>query len=554
MLRGQREREVRHHRVEKRDARFERMRHRRTIGLHEQVVDEVDAEVDVLEARKRVGAGRLGIARPVDVDRIERAAHAAKLRAEVGREDLLPPVVTLERRQMRGAHEPLRLVVEARFRGGGRQALDERTREACERRHPVGEEVGGVRVVAAEELVSALARERDLHVLGRELRHEVRRQCRRVGERLVEGLGERRQQLDRIGANEQLVMVRRVPLGDAPRVRPLVEAALFEADRERVHRFGRLLRREGGEHSRVDASGEEDTDRDVGEEVRAHRVAQAGAELLDELRLVVAAQRLGLHGAGPRITVEREPSMLLPDEHVPRRQLPDAAEDRIRRGDRVEREERLERVEVDLAARQRAHLGGELEGAGRLAVVERLDAVPVACEHEPPPLGVPERDREHPAQPPGELGPVLLVEMQVHLGVAVRAEGMTPALELAAELGVVVDLAVLDDGARAVLVRDRLIAAGEVDDREPPSREADGTVEVLAAAVGTAVDEHAAHRGEAPGVGRAASRRDSTDSAHRPNSMGGVGTRPQLAAPLLRMLPRQACAARRARRDPTASR
>jgi hypothetical protein len=63
--------------------------------------------------------------------------------------------------------------------------------------------------------------------------------------------------------------------------------------------------------------------------------------------------------------------------------LRDLAEDRQRRRDRVEGEERLERVEVDLAARQRAQLRRERELAGVGAVVERLDPVAVAREHEP---------------------------------------------------------------------------------------------------------------------------------------------------------------------------
>ena len=70
--RRQREREVRHDRVEERHARLERVRHRRAVGLHEQVVDEVRAEVDVLEAREQLGA--LGLAKRVaqEVDRVER--------------------------------------------------------------------------------------------------------------------------------------------------------------------------------------------------------------------------------------------------------------------------------------------------------------------------------------------------------------------------------------------------------------------------------------------------------------------------------------------------
>ena len=195
--------------------------------------------------------------------------------------------------------------------------------------------------------------------------------------------------------------------------------------------------------------------------------------------------------------------VLLPDEHVPGRELADVAEDRVRRRDRVEGEERLERVEVDLAARERTELRRERELAGVVAVVERLDPVAVAREHEPARPGVPDRDGEHAAQAARELRPVLLVEVHEHLRVGMGAERVPLALELAPQLGVVVDLAVLDDDAGAVLVRDRLVAAGEVDDREPPGGEGDGAVGVLAGAVRASVDERGAHRSEAFEVGRA---------------------------------------------------
>jgi hypothetical protein len=68
------------------------------------------------------------------------------------------------------------------------------------------------------------------------------------------------------------------------------------------------------------------------------------------------------------------------------------------------------------------------------------------------------------------------------------------ALELAAQLRVVVDLAVLDDDAGAILVRDRLVAVLEVEDRKTPSRERNGAVDVLAGAVRAAVDEPLRHR------------------------------------------------------------
>ena len=67
---GEPEREVGHDRIEERDARLEGVRHRRAVGLREQVVDEVRAEVDVLEPRQQLGALGLGEARAQEVDRI----------------------------------------------------------------------------------------------------------------------------------------------------------------------------------------------------------------------------------------------------------------------------------------------------------------------------------------------------------------------------------------------------------------------------------------------------------------------------------------------------
>ena len=103
-----------------------------------------------------------------------------------------------------------------------------------------------------------------------ELGHEVGRQRRRIGERLVEGLGECRQEQLRVGPHEQLVMIRSVALGDESCLGALVEASLLEADRERVYGLGRLLRRKRRQHSRVDAAGEQNADRHIGKQMRSH--------------------------------------------------------------------------------------------------------------------------------------------------------------------------------------------------------------------------------------------------------------------------------------------
>jgi hypothetical protein len=71
-----------------------------------------------------------------------------------------------------------------------------------------------------------------------------------------------------------------------------------------------------------------------------------------------------------------------------------------------------------------------------------------------------------------------------HLGVRSGSEAVTDALQLGAKLAVVVELAVLDDVDRRVLVRDRLVAGLEVDDREPAGGEGHRPVDEVAVAVG----------------------------------------------------------------------
>ena len=149
-------------------------------------------EVDVLEAREQLGTVGRGVRRLEQRERPHRSGATGELAARVVGEDLLPRVVALERRQVRAADEPLRLVLERYAAIGAGEPLDERAHEPRQAADALGEQVRGVRVVAAEELIAALARECDLHIRRREPRDEVGRQRRGVGERLVERVRERR--------------------------------------------------------------------------------------------------------------------------------------------------------------------------------------------------------------------------------------------------------------------------------------------------------------------------------------------------------------------------
>ena len=66
---------------------------------------------------------------------------------------------------------------------------------------------------------------------------------------------------------------------------------------------------------------------------------------------------------------------------------------------------------------------------------------------------------------------------------------MPQAPEPLAQLAEVVDLAVLDDADRAVLVGDRLVSGRGVDDGQPPHAERDAVGDVTAFFVGAAMTQ-----------------------------------------------------------------
>ena len=314
-----------------------------------------------------------------------------QLGPRIRREDLLPPVVPLERRQVRRAREPLRLVVEARLARRGRQPLDRRPRERRQRPDALGEQVGDVGVVAAEQLVAALARERDLHVLRGELRDEVGRQRGRVGERLVErrprapaGAAPRR-----AGARARDAASRTAP---PPRARRPARRTTPPRTRSRTCAPARSSPPPRAPRARPSRRRPRAARRPARRRRGARAPSRAAARGTPRRARPRRRRARGGSGPGPRVALERD-AAVVPRQDVPGRQLADLAEDRERRRDRVEGEERLERVEVDLAAGQRVELRRERERHVVDAVVERLDPEAVAREHEPPPRARPRSRR-----------------------------------------------------------------------------------------------------------------------------------------------------------------
>ena len=198
---------------------------------------------------------------------------------------------------------------------------------------------------------------------------------------------------------------------------------------------------------------------------------------------------------------------LAPGQRVPGRQAADAGDNRARRDDASVRKKLAQRLEIgmrlDRARREdRLLLRPEKKAVGGNRIVQGLDAQPVAREHQPPPLRIPQRQAEHAAQMRNEIETVLLVQMHDHLDVRCRRKAVPCGDEPLAQLDMVVDLAVADDADRAVLVRDRLVAGLKVDDAqaaetEPYARRGEEALAVRAAMpqrVGHALERFRADR------------------------------------------------------------
>jgi len=309
-----------------------------------------------------------------------------------------------------------------------------------------------------------------------------------------------------------------VPAGHEPRVGELVESSLIEADRKGFH--GRRGGAGHGGHDRagVQAAAENAPDGHVADHVELHGFVEKVAEALDPLAL--RHRDVGRHVEAPVATDLGLTGVERIHETRRRRELPDVAEDRARRGDVRVDEVVPHRLPVELTLdlvvlEDRLDLGGEDQPPPVAGVDERLDAEPVAREQDTPPAAVPDREGEHAAQAGQDVESPGLVPMQDDLRVRGRPEGETASRELGRQLPIVVDLAVEGDPDRPVLRRHRLRAGREVDDREPPMPEADRALVVQTFSVGTAVGEDGRHSTQDVDVHRRlVSAGDAGDAAH----------------------------------------
>ena len=372
--------------------------------------------------------------------------------------------------------------------------------------------------VTAEQLVRALAREHDLHVLPRRLREQIRGQDRRIPHRLGERAGHQLEGPLQGGVVSRDDVMRRADVaGDGQGVCALVVPGLDE-----LHRIGvDLLAREhpgrcGREQRRIEPAAREHPDRHIRHELPLDRGEQHTAELRRGFEL----RGPGRHRGGIPVRMDRD-ARRARHEEVGRRELMDAREHRVRRRDvaqgGVERgRPRVEPPRLVGVGEQGLDLGREPQLAVGPCPKERLLAGAVAGEHQHAAPVVPDGEAEHPLQPPHAFRSEALVQGDDRLNVTGRAERIAGRRVLAAQRRRVVDLAVADHPHGSVGALERLIAGREVHDGEPPRAQTRPLVPHDAVAVGSAMRERRRHGGKAVAVSqrRARERHRAVDPAH----------------------------------------
>jgi len=360
---------------------------------------------------------------------------------------------------------------------------------------PADPVLGRVALVAEEQLVAAVARQRHPHLLGGDLADVPGRQHRRVGERLVVAGGDRGQQVLRLGEIELPRGVTRAERGgDDLGVRALVVARIGETDREGAHRPIRHARHRRDHRRAVDAARQERADLDVGDHLRGNGVEPGRAEAMDPL---------GVRGRLGRRDIARRPIGLdarlagRPDaQQVAGRQHADLAMDRAGPADMAEAEEVEQRPLVGREGeagqgRQRLQLRPEGEAPRLVGEEQRLDADRVARQRQPAFRPVPDRDREHAVEPRPDAVAPALVAGEDDLRVTLAGEGAV-GRAFGPERAEIVDFAVEDQAVAPIGRMERLMATLDIDDRQAPHAHAEVAVDDDPPVVGSAMDERRA--------------------------------------------------------------
>ncbi len=118
---------------------------------------------------------------------------------------------------------------------------------------------------------------------------------------------------------------------------------------------------------------------------------------------------------------------------------------------------------------QRLQFGTKNEFAGfEEGVIQRLDAETVAHDEQRFLVAVPQRERKHATEAHDTGFAPGLPGVDNDLGVGMSAEDVAQRLQFGHQFLEIIDFAIEHDDHRAILVEQRLLSAGQVDDGQAP--------------------------------------------------------------------------------------
>ena len=180
------------------------------------------------------------------------------------------------------------------------------------------------------------------------------------------------------------------------------------------------------------------------------------------------------------------------------RQSFDLSDHGLRSRNEAEQQISSERAGIDFPRRkvlieERRQFRTEIQFPPGSEVIKGLLAQSVSRQEKRLLAGIPKRKSEHPAQETEHVDAVLLVEMDERFGITVRFQAVPAFFQACAQLQVIINRAVEDDVDRLVFVRNWLVAAGQVNDAEPPNRQTNAWLSEVAFIIRPAVPQRLRH-------------------------------------------------------------
>src|SRR5260370_9772344 len=255
-------------------------------------------------------------------------------------------------------------------------------------------------------------------------------------------------------------------LRDLPGVGKLTKIIFLEANGEGFDRLRHRRTHQPDHNARIDPATEKGPQGNLAHQTNFHGIFQERPCAFNRCGFIVPAS--WCKGQFP-VTLRTDLPIFV-DQDMGRRQFHNAFEEGIWCRNTAVHEVFIEGDMIHFARDASLQDGFDLRAEDQLlsipVVIERFLPEAVAGRKQALAFPVPDGEGEHPAQVLDTLIPVLFVGVNDGLGVTIRTKVMTTLLKLFLQFTIVIDFPIQDDENALIFVKNRLMTASQVDDRE----------------------------------------------------------------------------------------